>query len=78
MIYSKSELTEKEMACVAGGAPGFKTYTVKPGDTLASIDAKYKITEAQLMEWNNLYFPDNLYHGQTLVVGFIETGTNLE
>ncbi|MFY8330303.1 LysM peptidoglycan-binding domain-containing protein [Vagococcus carniphilus] len=43
------------------------THTVKPGDTLYGISAKYGVSVAQLKSWNNLS-SDMIYVNQKLVV----------
>lgn len=46
--------------------PSGDTYTVKRGDTLSSIAAAYKVTVAQLVEWNGIKNPDLIIVGQVL------------
>jgi LysM repeat protein len=48
------------------GAP--TTHVVQPGETLASIAAKYGITVADLLKSNNIANPDLIYRGQELSV----------
>jgi murein DD-endopeptidase MepM/ murein hydrolase activator NlpD len=45
-----------------------KTYSVKPGDTLAAIASNYGITVAQLAQANNLKNPNQLQINQKLVI----------
>ncbi|MEW5837495.1 MAG: LysM peptidoglycan-binding domain-containing protein [Pseudomonadota bacterium] len=49
-----------------------KTYTVKKGDTLHSIAQRFKISMAQLREWNHLKGGAHLSAGQTLIVAASE------
>lgn len=44
-------------------------YTVKTGDTLYSIAAKYGVTVAQLVTWNNISDVSKIFVGQVLIVG---------
>ena len=44
-----------------------KTYTVKKGDNLTRIAAKYHVTISDLMTWNNLK-SDKILEGQTLII----------
>lgn len=46
--------------------PQEKTYTVKPGDTLSGIAAKYGTSWQKLVELNGLSNPDLIYGGQVL------------
>ena len=43
-------------------------YTVRAGDTLSAIAARYGTTYLQLAEWNNIPNPDLIYVGQVLIV----------
>ena len=45
--------------------PGF-TYTVKKGDTLSGIAARYRVSVKNLMRWNNLRSANSLRIGQKL------------
>ncbi len=45
------------------------THTVEIGDTLYEIALKYKVTLAQLVQWNHLQDPDAIMAGQVLIVG---------
>ena len=67
MACNKFELTDNEMAYVAGGGKE-EYYTVKSGDVLKVIAQKYGTTEAQLIKWNNIKSADLIYPGQTLRV----------
>lgn len=54
--------------------PGTTTYTVKSGDTLSGIAAKFGVTVAQLQAWNGISDPNLIYVGQVLKVSG-STGT---
>jgi LysM repeat protein len=58
---------DKKKAAEAKAAENSKFYVVKPGDTLASIAKKNKLTMRQLMEWNNMEWAE-VTPGQKLVV----------
>ena len=48
-------------------SPETVKYKIKKGDTLTKIAAKYHVTIAELMKWNNLK-NDNIREGQTLII----------
>ena len=48
-------------------------YTVKRGDALYKIAAKYDCSIADLVKWNNLKNPNLIYVGQQLIVGWTNT-----
>jgi len=48
------------------------TYTIKSGDTLSKIAASYKVTVAQLYEWNKLK-SDLIYPGQVLKINNVKS-----
>ncbi|MBS4195819.1 C40 family peptidase [Lederbergia citri] len=48
-------------------APQAATYTIKSGDTLSKIASNYKVSVAQLYEWNNLK-NDLIHPGQVLKI----------
>ena len=50
-------------------AQGAAIHTVRKGETLAAIAAKYGTTVTALMQWNNLRNPNKIFVGQRLVVG---------
>ena len=76
---SKSKTASTKLtATKAGTAPGTSTrakattakagtYTVKPGDTLAKIAAQFKVSVANLKQWNHLS-STNIVVGKKLVV----------
>lgn len=45
------------------------THTVEIGDTLYKIALQYKVTLAQLLEWNQIKDADQILAGQVLIVG---------
>lgn len=50
----------------AGGATGTVSYTVKPGDTVDSIAARFGTTEAEVVALNHLSDPNLILAGQVL------------
>ena len=44
------------------------TYTVKSGDTLSAIAAKFGVTMSQLQQWNNISNINLIYVGQVLTI----------
>ncbi|MEU0671063.1 LysM peptidoglycan-binding domain-containing protein [Streptomyces lavendulocolor] len=49
-------------------APQETFYTVRPGDTLTAIAARYGTTVERLVKWNRISDPDVIKVGQRLVV----------
>ena len=47
----------------------YKTYTVKSGDTLSGIAAKYGTTYQKLAQINGISNPNVIYAGQVLKIG---------
>ena len=45
-----------------------QTYTVKSGDTLSGIAAKYNTTYQKLAQINGISNPDLIYPGQVLII----------
>ena len=43
-------------------------YTVRSGDTLSGIAAKYGVTVSNLVSWNNISNPNLIYVGQKIVI----------
>ena len=70
-IFSKDSIYLKEYINPANidkkklERPGF-TYTVKKGDTLSGIAARYRVSVKNLMRWNNLRSANSLRIGQKL------------
>ncbi|MGD9888207.1 MAG: LysM peptidoglycan-binding domain-containing protein [Halothiobacillaceae bacterium] len=52
------------------------TYTVKKGDTLHSIAQRFKVTVAQLRDWNKLKANDHINQGQTIIVAAADKKPN--
>ena len=48
-------------------------YTVARGDALYKIAAKFNVTIADLVKWNNIANPNLIYVGQKLIVGWTNT-----
>lgn len=42
----------------------FETYTVKTGDTLSEIGARFRVSHVEIAELNNIENPDLIYPGQ--------------
>ncbi|MBW8350301.1 LysM peptidoglycan-binding domain-containing protein [Bacillus sp. IITD106] len=59
--------TQPKPASKPTPAPQAATYTIKSGDTLSKIAVNYKVTVAQLYEWNNLK-SDLIHPGQVLKI----------
>lgn len=58
-----------ESASASQGAAGCPVYhRVVRGDNLTVIAWRYGVSVNQLMRWNNIYNPDRIYVGQTLVI----------
>lgn len=55
-----------QAAVNGGGAPTGRTYTVKAGDTLASIATKYGTSYQTLAQINGIADPNVIYAGQTI------------
>jgi membrane-bound lytic murein transglycosylase D len=51
------------------------TYTVKKGDTLHSIAQRFKVSVAQLRDWNHLKSNQSINQGQTIIVAMTEKKT---
>lgn len=43
-------------------------HTVQPGDTIWSIAQKYNVTVEELVNFNNLPFPEQIFVGQVIDV----------
>jgi LysM repeat protein len=55
-------------AAPAGTSSGPQTYTVQPGDRLASIASQFNVSWPDIATANNLTDPNIVYVGQTLVI----------
>jgi LysM repeat protein len=51
-----------------GSSSGATTYTVKKGDTLSGIAARYGTTYQKIAADNNIANPNLIYPGQVLVI----------
>jgi nucleoid-associated protein YgaU len=49
-------------------APKKRTYTVKSGDTLSAIGARFDVSWQKIAEVNKIKNPDLIYPGQTFVI----------
>ena len=58
----------KDEVASSSQSNGETYYTVKSGDTLASIAKKYGKDTSTIIKWNNIKNPDAIYPGQTLRV----------
>jgi len=63
-------LAENGMIALAPDAPALKrvTYKARKGDSVASVAKRYRVSHAQLLEWNKLAADASLKPGQTVVV----------
>ncbi|WP_195926937.1 phage tail tip lysozyme [Sarcina ventriculi] len=50
------------------GNGGSISYTVQSGDTLSTIAEEYGVTVEELVEWNNISNPDDIYVGEVLKI----------
>jgi LysM repeat protein len=57
------------------GVVGQRVYTVRQGDTLAGIAARYGTTIASLMASNGISDPNRIYAGQQLIISYGVTGS---
>lgn len=64
--YNYSEVQAIVNRILNGGSsrPSAEYYTVKSGDTLSGIAARYGTTVKQLVAWNNISNPNLIYPGQ--------------
>ncbi len=71
-IYNLNRIYPGQRLVIPGGSttpPSTPTYyTVRRGDTLSAIAARYGTTIWQLMQWNNLSNANFIYSGQVLRV----------
>ena len=63
-------LAENGMIALAPDAPALKrvTYKARKGDSVATIAKRYRVSHAQLLEWNKLAAGASLQPGQTVVI----------
>ncbi|MEM9465742.1 MAG: LysM peptidoglycan-binding domain-containing protein [Actinomycetota bacterium] len=64
------------LVAALAGATLFATtsVTVAEGDTLTSIAARYGVSTAELVEWNDIEDPDRIYVGDILLLAAPSTG----
>jgi len=62
-----TQVQPTEKKTTPSASPKNTTYKIKRGDTLTKIAAKYHVTIAELMKWNNLK-NDKIREGQTLII----------
>ena len=58
------------------GNGSYITYTVQSGDTLSSIAAKYGVTVTELIQWNDISNPNDIYVGEVLKIYTNNTSSN--
>jgi membrane-bound lytic murein transglycosylase D len=63
-------LAENGMIALAPDAPALKrvTYKARKGDSVATIAKRYRVSHAQVLEWNKLAAGASLKPGQTVVI----------
>ncbi|MDE5977005.1 MAG: LysM peptidoglycan-binding domain-containing protein, partial [Turicibacter sp.] len=59
-----------------GGETSSSTYTVRSGDTLSEIAARYQTTVSRLVSLNGISNPNVIYPGQVLKITGTSTGTS--
>ena len=69
-LYSRCVIDSRygSVQSVVNGS-SYKTYTVKSGDTLSGIAAKYGTTYQKLAQINGISNPNVIYAGQVLKIG---------
>lgn len=71
VTYDTSVVVPPQTVPPPGSNPGGTTYyTVRAGDTLATIAARYGTTVQALMTANNIINPNFIYTGQQLVISY--------
>lgn len=73
-LNGSKEAVNKPVENVDNNVNNFTTYTVKKGDTLSSIAAKYNTTYQKIAADNNINNPNLIYPGQVLKIN----GSNKE
>lgn len=66
--YDYDAVQKRVNELVYGGGKKAKTYTVRPGDTLSGIAAKFGTTYKKIAADNNIKNPNLIYPGQVLVI----------
>ena len=67
-LWAGSRIQVPGAASRSGGGSGSGNYTVKPGETLSEIAARYGTTVQRLMQLNNLRSPQDLWAGSRIQV----------
>ncbi|HFI0147363.1 TPA: LysM peptidoglycan-binding domain-containing protein [Streptococcus suis] len=75
-IYAGQILRISGSGIVSTGGSGVSTYTVKSGDTLSGIAAKFGTTVSALQSLNGISNPDKIYAGQVLRINGTGGGTS--
>lgn len=47
-------------------------YTVKSGDNISKISKRFNVSVKQIIEWNNLNNPNQIYAGQNIIIGYFK------
>ena len=65
-----NEILDQEMEVFDGGAGKARwiTYTIKRGDTLGKIANHYRVSVANLCQWNGIGDPDFIVAGHRLSI----------
>lgn len=63
-------MNDSELSQVAGGVQTITCfeYTIKPGDNLSTLAAKYGTTVDMLVKLNNIADKNKIYAGKTLLI----------
>lgn len=62
------EAARTEAAALAASVPAYRTYEVKPGDTLSKIGREFGVTYSSIAELNGIENPDLIYPGQVFKI----------
>ena len=73
-VFGRSDI----VSVLTGGIPRNDIYTVRTGDTLASIAKNFSVSENDIIEDNNLNSPDDIYVGQKINVSVSSRIVNVE
>jgi len=61
-------LTDQDLSQVTGGT--IIPYIVKKGDTVSALAKKFRCSEQDICDWNEIKDPNLIYVGQKLVIMF--------